>query len=140
MIRRSPTLGAWKATGALLGSVDISSQPHERTDELDKAEIGAIQLVEAREDAAKLLEFVDATFDQMAFAVEPGIIRPLDLGRLMRWNDRLTAASLQGGDKDGSSIAAIRDNLLEREPIQERFGLGAVVALPSGQQRPQRIA
>jgi hypothetical protein len=29
-----------------LGSVDISPQPDERTDEVDEAEIGAIQLVE----------------------------------------------------------------------------------------------
>jgi hypothetical protein len=107
---------------------------------VDKAEIGAIQFVEAGEDAAKLLEFVDTTLDQMAFAVEPSIVLSLDRGGLMRWNDRLAAAIVHGGNQCGSGIAAVRDDLLEREPIQERFGLGAVVALPSGQQRTQRIA
>jgi hypothetical protein len=107
---------------------------------VDETEIGPIQLVEAREDAAKLLEFVDATFDQMAFAVEPGIVRAFDLGGLMRWNDRLAVAISHGVNKGGSGIAAIRDDRLEREPIQEHFGLGAVVALPSGQQRTQGIA
>jgi hypothetical protein len=118
----------------------LSPQPDERTDKVDETEIGPIQLVEAREDAAKLLEFVDATFDQMAFAVEPGSVRALDLDGLMRWNDRLAVAVSHGGNKGDSGIAAIRDDLLEREPIQEHFGLGAVVALPSGQQRTQRIA
>jgi len=45
---------------------------------VEKAQVGAIQLVEAGENAAKVLEFVDAAFDQMALPVEPGIIRALD--------------------------------------------------------------
>ena len=123
-----------------LGSVDISPQPNERTDKVDEAEIGAIQLVEAGEDAAKLLEFVDATFHEMAFAVEPGVVLSLDLGRLMRGNDRFTAPRLDIRDEWRSCIAAIRDDPGEGQAVEQRLGLRAVVALPSGQDGAQGIA
>ena len=41
----------------------------------------------------------------MAFAVDPGIVLPFDLGALIRWNDRLTAALVQVGDERRSGIA-----------------------------------
>ncbi len=95
-----------------LGSFAIeagpSPQPNERTNEVDKAEKGAVQLVETREDAAKVLEFIKAAFDQVPFAVDPGVILAFDLGALMRWNDRLAAALVQVGDEWRSGVAAIR--------------------------------
>jgi len=107
---------------------------------VDKAQIRAIQLVEARAEAAKVLEVVETTVDEMAFAVEPGIVHPLGLGGLMRRNDRFAALIMHVGDKGSSGIAPIRDDLLEGEPFQQRRGLGAVMALPSRQARAQRIA
>jgi hypothetical protein len=107
---------------------------------VDEAEIGAVQLVEAREDAAKVLELVDATFDQMALAIEPGIVRALHLGRLMRRDDGLSTLGLDVGDEGRARIATIRDHPLEREAVEQRFGLGAVVALSRRQQRPPRVA
>jgi len=56
---------------------------------VEEAQKGAIQLVEAREDAAKVLEFVEATFDQMALAVEPGVVVARDLAR---WCGGITAS------------------------------------------------
>jgi hypothetical protein len=53
---------------------------------MDKAEKGAVQLVEA-------------AFDQVAFAGEPGVVLAFDLGALMRWNDRFAASVVQGGDE-----------------------------------------
>ena len=64
---------------------------------MEKAQVGAIQLVEAGENAAKVLEFVEAAFDQMALPVEPGIRRARDGGALMRWDDREAAARLRDG-------------------------------------------
>ena len=115
---------------------DSSPQPDQRTDKVDEAQKGAIQFVEAREDAAKVLEFVDTTLDQMPFAVEPGIVRALEPGRLMRRDDRLSAQGLDVGDERRACIAAIRDHALEREAVQQGDGLGAIVALTGCQQRP----
>jgi hypothetical protein len=120
-------------SSGLLGSFAIeagpSSQPNQRTNEVDKAEKGAVQFVAAREDAAKVLEFIEAAFDQMAFAVDPSVILPFDLGALMRRNDRLTAALVQVGDERRSGIAAICQDFLEGQLSEQRLGLGAVVAL-----------
>ena len=127
-------------SGGVLGSVDISPQPDERTDKLDEAEIGAIQFVEAREDAAKVLELVDTTLDQMPFAVEPGIVGTLHLGGLMRRDDRFSAQRLDVGDERRTGIPAISDHALEREAIQQGDCLGTVMALSRRQQHPQRVA
>ncbi len=117
-------------------SQDSSPQPDKRTDKVDEAQKGAIQFVEAREDAAKVLEFVNTTLDQMPFSIEPGIVLALELGRLMRRDDRLGAQGLDVGDERRARIAAISDHALEREAVQQRDGLGAVVALTCCQQRP----
>ncbi len=118
----------------------VSPQPDERTDEVDEAEEGAIQFVEAREDAAKMLEFVEATFDEMAFTVEPDVILTLDLGTLMGRNHCFAAALLQIGDEVSASIAAIRHHPLKGEAIKQRLSLRAVMALAGRQAHTQRIA
>jgi len=107
---------------------------------VDEAEIGAVQLVEAREEAAEVLELVDTTFHQVALAVEPGVIRALHLGGLMRRDDRFAALGLNVGNEGRARIAAIRDHPLEGEPGEQCFRLRAVVALPSGQAGAQGIA
>ncbi len=107
---------------------------------MDKAKKGAIQLVEAREDAAKVLQLVETAFDQMAFAVHPGVVVALDRSRLVRRNDRFAALSLHVGDELRSRIAAIRQYFLEGESLEKRLGLRAIVPLPRGQNDPEGIA
>lgn len=101
-----------------LGSVAISSQPNERTDKVDEAEKGAVHRIEAGKDAAKVLELVDTAFDEMTFAVEPRVVVALDLGALVRRNDRFTVPRLQVGDEVGAGVAAIRHPLLEGQPAE----------------------
>ncbi len=127
----------------LLGSFDIearpSPQPNERTNEVDKAEKGAVQFLETRKDAAKVLEFIEAAFDQMPFALDPRIVLAFDLGALMRWNDRLTAALVQVGDERRSGVAAIRQDFLEGQSGEQCLGLYTVVALARCQNHAQWI-
>ena len=54
----------------------------------------------------------------MAFAAEPNVVLPLDLGQLMRWDHRFAALVVHVGDKPGSGVATIGDDLLEREPVE----------------------
>lgn len=107
---------------------------------MEEAEKRAIELLEAGENAAKMLEFVKATLDQMPLPIEPGIVLALDPSPLMRRNHGLAAALLEGGNKLGCGIPAIGDDLLESEPIQEGVSLRAVMPLSSGQKHAQRIA
>ena len=123
-----------------LGSVDISSHPQERADKVDKAQIRAIQRVEAGEDAPKVLEFVDTTLDEMAFAIEPAVVLPLDLGALMRRNDGFTPTPLDRGDTRRCRIAPTPDAALKGDPVDQGARLGAVMTLARGQAYSQRIA
>lgn len=107
---------------------------------MDKAEKGAVQFLETREDAAKVLEFIEAAFDQLPFAVDPWIVLAFDLGALMRWNDRLTATLVQGGDEWRSVVAAIRQDFFEGQSGEQCLGLGTVVALSRCQNHAQWIA
>ena len=103
---------------------------------MDETQITDCQFVEASKDASVVLDLVDKTLDQMPFSIEPGIVLALELGRLMRRDDRLGAQGLDVGDERRARIAAISDHALEREAVQQRDGLGAVVALTCCQQRP----
>jgi hypothetical protein len=58
----------------------------------------------------------------------------------MRWDDRFTALGFDVGDEGRARIAAIRDHPLKGEPSKQGHRLGAVMALRSGQNRPQGIA
>ena len=51
-----------------------------------------------------MLELVDAAFDQMRFAIQPGIAAVRDLGALMRRDDRFAAALLRRCDERRSRI------------------------------------
>lgn len=51
------------AIDKMLGSVDISAQPDQGTDELDEAEITVCQFVKAGEHAPKMLDLADKTLD-----------------------------------------------------------------------------
>lgn len=84
-----------------------------------------------------MLDLIETAFDQMALAGEPGVVRALDLGPLMRRNDRFTALRVQVRDElRPSSLAAIRDHFLEGQPCQKCLRLGAVMALSSRQECP----
>lgn len=107
---------------------------------MDETEKRAVELVKAGKDAAKLLEFVEAAFDQMALAIDPGIILAFDLGTLVRRNDGFTAPFLQEGDERRARVAAIRQHFREGQAVKQRLGLGTVMALARCQDHPERIA
>jgi len=98
---------------------------------MDEAEKGAVLLVKAGENATKVLEFVEAAFDQVSLAVEPRIVRALDLGPLMGRNHRLAATFLQIGDEVRSGVAAIRHHFLEGQAVEQGARLRTFMTLPS---------
>ena len=57
----------------------------------------------------------------------------------MRWDHRFAALVVHVGDKLCSGVAAIRDDPLECEPVEEYLRLRAVMALSCGQEGSQRI-
>jgi hypothetical protein len=67
-----------------LGCVDISAQPNQGADEMQKAQVARSELIEARKDMPEVLDLVDKTLDQVTFAVQPAIIRSLSVSALVR--------------------------------------------------------
>ena len=96
---------------------------------MDEAQVGAIPLVEAGENPTEVLELVDTTFDQMALAIQPGIVGAFHSGPLVGRNDRLTALFLKRRDESCGRIAAIGDHPREGEALQQRLRLSTIVAL-----------
>ena len=123
-----------------LGCVDISAQPNQRAGKLQKTKIAARQLVKTRKDSTKMLDFVDETFDQMAFTIQPMIIITRLMSILTRGNHDFCTAFHDQGDKILSAIAAIRDHMLKLGSVDQAGCLGDVMTLPSSQAQPQRIA
>ncbi len=87
-----------------------------------------------------MLDFVDETFHQMTFTIEPFVIVPQDFGTLMGCDDCLDTVRKQIVDKILGSIATISNQALKIETVQQGLGLGTVVALTGGQTQAQRIA
>src|SRR5450432_978144 len=123
-----------------MGSVDISAKPNERAGKLQEAKIAARQLVKARKDPTKLLDLVNETFDQMALTIHPMVIISRLLSVLTRGNHHLGTTLHDQSDKVLSAIAAIRDDMLEGESVEQGWCLGDVMTLPSGQTQTQGIA
>lgn len=65
-----------------------------------------------------MLNLVDKTFDQMAFAVQPSVILTHELGPLVGWNHGLNAAFQQIGDKMFRTVAPIDHQLLKIKAVQ----------------------
>src|SRR5215211_1920401 len=107
---------------------------------MQEAEIRAIQFLEPRKDAAKMLEFVDQTLHQMTFPIQPRVILTQEVGTLMRRNNRFNPSIQQIIDELLSRIAAICNQSLKLKAFQQPLSLRAIMALSGGQTQPQRIA
>jgi hypothetical protein len=76
----------------------------------------------------------------MTFTIEPTIIVSGEFCSLVRWNNDLNAKRQKIVNKIRSSIASVSNDRLECQAIDQRLGLGAIMALSSGQSQAQRIA
>src|SRR4051794_20717575 len=86
-----------------------------------------------------MLDFVDKTFYQMPFTVQPSIVVAPLFGTLMRWNNGLAALLKHPVDKILSRVTSVSNDIVKLKTIQQGYCLSAVVPLPSGQVQSQRI-
>jgi hypothetical protein len=98
------------------------------------------QLTEAGKGVAKMFDFVDKTFNQMPFTIQPFIVIPFRLGSLMGWNDNFDAVFSQPIDKFLRSIAPICNQPLKVKAIHQNQRLDDVVSLSGTQAQAQGIA
>ena len=97
------------------------------------------KLIKTRKEMAELLEFVDKTLDQVPFAVAPSVIDALNFSTLMGRNNRLGLMGKDESNQGLRSISSVGNDKLVAQAIQQRFGLGDIVAFTAGQQKTQRI-
>ena len=124
-----------------LGSVDISTEPDQSTNETEKTEIPVGKFLKSRKDPAEMLDFVDETFNQMSFFVKMHIILAQFLAFGSRRNNRFGFVLFN--DKPDKIIGIIR--FVGNQPLKIKvddqcFTLSDVVSLTTGQNKAQRIA
>lgn len=107
---------------------------------MQKAEIRTVQFLKPRKNTAKMLDFVDKAFDQMAFPIQPGVVFAQQLGTLVRRNDGLNTPCQQVVNESLRCIASIGNQPLKAKPFQQCLRLRTIVALSSRQTQPQRVA
>ena len=77
----------------------------------------SIQFLKARKDSAKMLQFIDETFHQVALTIPALIIFPLLFGLRMRRYHDFYALFQQAIDKILRRIAPICDNPFTRQSL-----------------------
>src|SRR5258705_5363137 len=107
---------------------------------MEKSQITRCQFVKTGKDTAKMLNFVDKTFDQMAFTVQPSIVRTGRFSFLVRWNDGFRTLLHNPIDQGLSSIASICDYVRSNHTLQQCLGVWTIVALSCGQMQTQGVA
>ena len=128
---------------ALLGSVDISTQPDYRTDKLQKTEKTAGKFVIAGKHTTKMLDLVDETLHQMPLSVPPAVIGPFSkraFRSLVRWNHRFHLLRHDPVVKYLGRVPAVSDQPLESESFDKRDGLVQIRSLPGRHCQAQRVA
>lgn len=91
-------------------------------------------------DAAKLLEILEETFDQVALCIQ-GVVAlafgfAIGLGR----NDRFDLSTFEAGDEAVGVIAFVSKYRIWLHLGDKRFSLGDIVSLSAGEAQSQRIA
>lgn len=81
-----------------------------------------------------------SSFDQIAFAIEREIARPLDEAIGLGRNDRFDASLLQGKDQAISIMGLISEEGLRIDIFQERLCLAEIRGLAGSQREGDRIA
>ena len=118
----------------------FSTQPDERTNETQEAEISLGELVESRENAPVMLDLVDQAFHQMTLFVEMSIIVVLLLASSTRRNDWLGTAVQDNLTKWIGIIGHVGNHILTFVTGEQSLCLSDIMTLPAGQCKPQRIA
>ena len=91
----------------------------------------------ARGEAPKVLQLVEAALDQVALAVEDGIMGNDGLAASVRRDDRRHAGGLDGLADRIAVVGFVGDHGIGLDAVEHRLGGSALVNLAAGQQEAQ---
>ena len=87
-----------------------------------------------------MLDFIDKTFHQMTFTVDPFIVLTQDVGTLVGRNHSFNTPFQQVVDKMLCRIATISKQAIKLKAFQQVVGLSNVMTMSTRQGKAQRIA
>ena len=117
----------------ILGLVDILFEPEQCRRKVQECHESACQFVIASENAAIPLDFVDETFDDVAFSVADSVIVPWLLAIAVGRDDRFYLLSCEQLSQRVRIVAFIGNNGVKMERGEQRFSLGHIMAFTTGQ-------
>lgn len=117
-----------------------SSQPDERTREMNERQERRSEFVVSRSDASELLETAEETLDQIPIPVEMSVERARIEAIGARRDNRLSALCFDDCHKRVGVVALVGDDITSRLVLDQRSGLVDVCDLSGRQNDAQRIA
>lgn len=104
--------------------------PDDDGDELDHREEGSGSLLVSCCDAAEVFELVEEALDEVTLFVEIGVVGGNAGAGPIEWNDRLSVGMGDGAAEVIGVIGLVGKDMLGGQTIDQRLGLGDIVALP----------
>ena len=117
-----------------------SFKPSQRADQVKSGEIVAGSLFITGGDAAKVLDGIEETLDEIALAVERKIAVPFELAIRFRRDHRFDGAHFQALDEVVAVVALVAEEGCGLDLSRERFCLCDVVCLSSSQAESEGIS
>ena len=98
------------------------------------------KLVVARGDSPKMLEFVEETLNEIAFAVEGEVARARSFSVGFGWDDWDDRSIVEGGDEGVGVEGLVGDQSAGVDGFDERFSARQIVVLARAEHHFDRIA
>ena len=87
-----------------------------------------------------MLDFIDKTFHQMTFTVDPFVVLTQDVGTLVGRNHSFNTPLQQVVDKMLCRVPTIGQQAIKLKAFQQLIGLGNIMAMSTRQGKAQRVA
>ena len=107
---------------------------------MDAGEENLGELVVARGDSPEMLELVEETLNEIAFAVEGEVARARGFSVGFGWDDWDDRSIVEGGDEGVGVEGLVGDQSAGIDGFDQRFGAGEIVILARAEHHLDRIA
>jgi hypothetical protein len=121
-----------------LGCIDILSKPSPGTGDGDGGVEVVFEFIEARGEAAELLEVGEGAFDAVALPIEGTVEAALDFADGSGRDDGGDAALAEMVEDEVGVVALVGEHRPWAAIAEQHDGLGAVIGLAAGQHEAER--
>ena len=107
---------------------------------MDTGEESLGELVVARGDGPEMLELVEETLDEIAFAIEDEVARARGFSVGFGWDDWDDRSIVEGGDEGVGVEVLVGDQSAGIDGFDQRFGADEIMILARAEHHLDRIA